>query len=175
MEEVTIDVDPVSNTDTIQIEGCPEKTVATITGECSNTPIDISQDDNLAVTKSAHIRSTKIDSRCLSSKKGRKMFRRPAKKIIKYNERQRRVDEAYAVMKTLENEQHRDRFSIFGEHVACKMRMLRTENAQNMVEHLICHTLWEASLGKYDKPMFIPSNLPSFWQSSPSSMNSPNV
>lgn len=63
-------------------------------------------------------------------------------------------------MRSLENKQHQDRFSIFGEHVACEMRMLQTQIAQNMVEHLTCNILQEASLDTYDKPMFNPSNLP---------------
>lgn len=69
-------------------------------------------------------------------------------------------------MKYLENKQHRDRFTVFSEHVACKIMMLCTENAQNMVEQIICNTLWEASMGKYDQPSFGLYNVPPILPSS---------
>ncbi|KAK5648296.1 hypothetical protein RI129_003188 [Pyrocoelia pectoralis] len=66
--------------------------------------------------------------------------------------------------------------SIFGEHVACKIRTLKTEYAQNTVEHLIENILWEASTGKYDQP-YAYHGAPHFYMptESPSSLPSPNT
>jgi hypothetical protein len=58
-----------------------------------------------------------------------------------------RQEEAYMVLKGLRNKKPRNRFQVFGEHVALKIESLRTEHAQNTMEHL-----WEASMGKYDNP-----------------------
>lgn len=55
-------------------------------------------------------------------------------------------------LKELQQRKTKDQFSIFGEHVACKIRSLKTEFAKNTVEHLIGNILWEASTGKYDHP-----------------------
>lgn len=88
-----------------------------------------------------------------TNKKHSKEFASPPKKkpLKRKNEERTRVDEAYSIMKNLQNNcQQRDRFTVFGEHVGNKMRLLQTETARNTVEHIISNTLWEASLGKYD-------------------------
>lgn len=95
-----------------------------------------------------------------SADKQTKELKSPSKKKRlssnnKNNNESSRADEAYLIMKNLESKQNRDRFSIFGEHVANKIRMLKIENAQHMVEHIISTTLWEAAMGKYDQPLFL--------------------
>lgn len=63
----------------------------------------------------------------------------------------RRTEEAYTIMKEMhENKRMRDSYSIFGEHVACKLRSLPSECARNTAEHLIANILFEASMGQYD-------------------------
>ncbi|CAH1098882.1 unnamed protein product [Psylliodes chrysocephalus] len=62
-----------------------------------------------------------------------------------------RTEEAYTIMKEMhENKRMRDSYSIFGEHVACKLRSLPSECARNTAEHLISYILFEASMGKHD-------------------------
>ncbi|KAK4874306.1 hypothetical protein RN001_013666 [Aquatica leii] len=94
--------------------------------------------------------------------------RRGTQKLNK--EADERQEEAYIFLKELQQKQHlKDNFSIFGEHVACKIRRLKTEYAQNTVEHLIGNILWEASTGKYDQPypfhgaphLYMPTESPS--------------
>ncbi|KAG8316018.1 hypothetical protein J6590_060112 [Homalodisca vitripennis] len=46
----------------------------------------------------------------------------------------------------------RDDCSVFGEHVANKIRKLSNPRAQAMVQHLICNTLFDAEMGKFDSP-----------------------
>lgn len=97
---------------------------------------------------------------------GSKLFKSP--KIDKGRKRKyanvtidEKQNEAYALMKDLQNQKKsRDKFHVFGEHVAFKIRGLRTEQAQNTVEHLICNILWEADMGKYDQPFH--SNWPTY-------------
>lgn len=82
-------------------------------------------------------------------------FKRPKKKRSTQKpkgEAEERQEEAYMFLKELQQKKTKDQFSIFGEHVACKIRGLKTEFAQNTVEHLIGNILWDASNGKYDHP-----------------------
>lgn len=80
----------------------------------------------------------------------------PNKKVLgKDNNKQFDINEDCLTTKRLDYKEHRDRFTVFGEHVAYKLRALRTEHSQNMVEHIICNILWEASMGNYDQPRFL--------------------
>ncbi|KAJ8926163.1 hypothetical protein NQ314_021506, partial [Rhamnusium bicolor] len=69
-----------------------------------------------------------------------------------------RKEEAYTILQDLKNKRQRDKFDVFGEHVACKVRDLNNTCAQNVVEHLISNILFEASMGKYDRGLSIPTN-----------------
>lgn len=46
----------------------------------------------------------------------------------------------------------RDDCSVFGEHVANKIRKLSNPLVQATVQHLICNTLFDAEMGKFDQP-----------------------
>ncbi|XP_050345627.1 uncharacterized protein LOC126770310 [Nymphalis io] len=59
---------------------------------------------------------------------------------------------SYDILKELKTKKSRNRFTIFGEHVAAKIEALKSSYAQNVVEHLISNILFEASIGKYDYP-----------------------
>ena len=74
-------------------------------------------------------------------------------------------------MKKLEDDQHRDQFSVEA-YVAYKMKILRTQHYQNIVEHIISNDLWKASMGKYDEPFGSQNSLfVSFSRSSSQSCN----
>lgn len=64
-----------------------------------------------------------------------------------------RKEEAYKIIQDIQNKRQRDKFDVFGEHMACKIRDLNTTCAQNIVEHLISNILFDASMGKYDYGM----------------------
>ncbi|XP_028144206.2 uncharacterized protein LOC114337857 [Diabrotica virgifera virgifera] len=64
-----------------------------------------------------------------------------------------RKEEAYKIIQDIQNKRQRDKFDVFGEHMACKIRDLNTTCAQNIVEHLIGNILFDASMGKYDYGM----------------------
>lgn len=64
-----------------------------------------------------------------------------------------RKEEAYKIIQDIQNKRQRDKFDVFGEHMACKVRDLKTTCAQNIVEHLISNILFDASMGKYDYGM----------------------
>lgn len=61
--------------------------------------------------------------------------------------------ETYNMIKSLQNKtQERDEFSIYGEHVACKLRKLATSHAQIMTQYHINQILHFAELGSYNYP-----------------------
>ncbi|XP_043671180.1 uncharacterized protein LOC122630592 [Vespula pensylvanica] len=91
-----------------------------------------------------------------SSDETQKFESPPKKKAVrKENNIEFDINEDCSTVTKLDyNKEHRDRFTVFGEHVAYKLRALRTEHSQNMVEHIICNILWEASMGNYDQSPF---------------------
>lgn len=48
--------------------------------------------------------------------------------------------------------QNRDDYSVFGEHVANKIRKLSNPRTQATVQHLICNMLFDAEMGRLDQP-----------------------
>lgn len=80
----------------------------------------------------------------------RKNMKSSKRKISNYDHGQ---NEAYNLLKELQSKKSRDRFTIFGEHVAMKIQALESSYAQNVVEHLISNILFEGSIGKYDYPI----------------------
>ncbi|KAF5288356.1 hypothetical protein FQA39_LY15446 [Lamprigera yunnana] len=64
----------------------------------------------------------------------RKNTKGPKRTISSYDKRQ---EEAYNVLKELQAKKSRNRFTIFGKHVATKIEALKSSYAQNVVEHLI--------------------------------------
>lgn len=63
------------------------------------------------------------------------------------------VSEAYSIMKEIyAGKRERDVFTVFGEHVAMRVRNLPTEHAQVVVQQLINTIIFEAELGKYNNP-----------------------
>ncbi|CAG9834798.1 unnamed protein product [Diabrotica balteata] len=61
---------------------------------------------------------------------------------VKTDERQ---EEAYVLLKQLQNKKPRNRFQIFDELVACKIENLQNENAKNTVEHLISNIFFNCT------------------------------
>lgn len=51
----------------------------------------------------------------------------------------------------------KDQYNVFGEQVGMRIRDLPSEHAKKMVKHLISTTLFEAEMGKYDKPNLLPN------------------
>lgn len=64
------------------------------------------------------------------------------------------LKEAVAVMREIQakSSQNRDDYSVFGEHVANKIRKLSNPRTQTTVKHLICNMLFDAEMGRLDKP-----------------------
>ncbi|CAH2003167.1 unnamed protein product [Acanthoscelides obtectus] len=67
-----------------------------------------------------------------------------------------KVAEAYKIMKEAQarssrREKAEDRFDIYGQHIASKLRTY-SKRAEIMVEHAINNILFEADLGNYDGP-----------------------
>ncbi|XP_050509166.1 uncharacterized protein LOC126886336 [Diabrotica virgifera virgifera] len=118
------------------------KTVAAIT----ETPTKPNENRTRSPTPST--------SSTTKSKQGPRLFKSP--KTMKKRQADvttdERQEEAYVLLKQLQNKKPRNRFQIFGELVACKIENLQNENAKNTVEHLISNILYDASMGKYDRP-----------------------
>jgi hypothetical protein len=66
------------------------------------------------------------------------------------NDEKSRADEAYAILKSSTK---RDDFSIYGEHVGNELRKLQP-TAQIYVKHAINNILFQAALGRYDRPNY---------------------
>nr|XP_022901655.1 uncharacterized protein LOC111414527 [Onthophagus taurus] len=65
------------------------------------------------------------------------------------------LHEAMNILRSLNTrKQEKDEFAIFDEQVAIKVRKLPCAHARFMVQHIITNTLFEAEMGKYDKPFF---------------------
>ncbi|KAL2722353.1 uncharacterized protein V1478_009216 [Vespula squamosa] len=108
--------------------------------------------------KKEHCSNISTKEKLIYSSDETKKFESPPKKkaVTKENNIQYDINEDCSTMKRLNyNKEYRDRFTVFGEHVAYKLRSLRTEHSQNMVEHIICNILWEASMGNYDQSPFL--------------------
>lgn len=85
--------------------------------------------------------------RCLRQKKLKR-------RINTETQNDEQQEEAYMLIKQLQNKKPRYRFQLFGELVEEKIQCLRTECAQNIVEDLISNILFEASMGKYDQTAY---------------------
>ncbi|XP_064071803.1 uncharacterized protein LOC135193401 [Vanessa tameamea] len=79
----------------------------------------------------------------------RKNIKGSKRKVSNYEQQQ---EGPYDIFKDFQTKKSRNRFTIFGEHVAAKIEALKSSYAQNVVEHLISNILFEASIGKYDYP-----------------------
>ncbi|XP_046965476.1 uncharacterized protein LOC124533925 [Vanessa cardui] len=79
----------------------------------------------------------------------RRSIKGSKRKISNYDQQQ---EGPCDILKELQTKKSRNRFAIFGEHVAAKIEALKSSYAQNVVEHLISNILFEASIGKYDYP-----------------------
>lgn len=66
------------------------------------------------------------------------------------------LKEAVSVMKEIQTQKRqkplRDDCSVFGEHVGNKLRKLTNPKVQATVQHIICNTLFDAEMGKFDQP-----------------------
>ncbi|CAL1671604.1 unnamed protein product [Lasius platythorax] len=168
MEVDNYDSENVHETEDIIRERNTETIVVDNNEQSQNIQPEVSQGDqslpSTSIFSTADNTSTDKDSNNSFNQRNTAEFtslsKKKASKRKIIDEHKKHSDEAYTIMKNLENKQHRDKFTVFGEHVAYKMRMLRTENAQNIVEHIVCNTLWEASMGKYDQPSFGLYNVP---------------
>lgn len=82
------------------------------------------------------------------------------------------IGESFKVIKRFScSVRDKDEFEIFGKHVACSIRNLKSDFVKSTVKHYINNILYQAEVGEFDPQYSIGSQI-SAWSTSPSS-NSP--